>query len=234
MKLIIKEVYSNFRVDKNSKAIFVGMLQGVLEGQQLDTLDYFVVTDPEAGEFEKAVSKYAAIVGTEANVTRDGSYRAEGKTLSGLGNDGRLHQTIIITSAICRQAIMEVAFMLGYLNMDEKTIHEKQLEQLYSVHLIVHEIGHAVDYENRYRMFGTVNTKSFYNLGNERERQEYFLENAFSLWGEYYAETFSFKNFNKTPNKNEGNLLWCIDSYFENQVNFYLERAYRIPSYCEV
>lgn len=107
MKLIIKEVYSNFRVDKNSKAIFVGMLQGVLEGQQLDTLDYFVVTDPEAGEFEKAVSKYAAIVGTEANVTRDGSYRAEGKTLSGLGNDGRLHQTIIITSAICRQAIME-------------------------------------------------------------------------------------------------------------------------------
>ena len=74
---------------------------------------------------------------------------------------------------------MEVAFMLGYLNMDEKTIHEKQLEQLYSVHLIVHEIGHAVDYENRYRMFGTVNTKSFYNLGNERERQEYFLENAF-------------------------------------------------------
>ena len=118
--------------------------------------------------------------------------------------------------------------MLGYLNMDEKTIHEKQLEQLYSVHLIVHEIGHAVDYENRYRMFGTVNTKSFYNLGNERERQEYFLENAFSLWGEYYAETFSFKNFNKTPNKNEGNLLWCIDSYFENQVNFYLERAYRI------
>lgn len=58
MKLIIKEVYSNFRVDKNSKAIFVGMLQGVLEGQQLDTLDYFVVTDPEAGEFEKAVSKY--------------------------------------------------------------------------------------------------------------------------------------------------------------------------------
>lgn len=77
-------------------------------------------------------------------------------------------------------------------------------------------------------MFGTVNTKSFYNLGNERERQEYFLENAFSLWGEYYAETFSFKNFNKTPNKNEGNLLWCIDSYFENQVNFYLERAYRI------
>lgn len=112
MKLIIKEVYSNFRVDKNSKAIFVGMLQGVLEGQQLDTLDYFVVTDPEAGEFEKAVSKYAAIVGTEANVTRDGSYRAEGKTLSGLGNDGRLHQTIIITSAICRQAIMEVAFML--------------------------------------------------------------------------------------------------------------------------
>lgn len=111
MKLIIKEVYSNFRVDKNSKAIFVGMLQGVLEGQQLDTLDYFVVTDPEAGEFEKAVSKYAAIVGTEANVTRDGSYRAEGKALSGLGNDGRLHQTIIITSAICRQAIMEVAFM---------------------------------------------------------------------------------------------------------------------------
>lgn len=86
MKLIIKEVYSNFRVDKNSKAIFVGMLQGVLEGQQLDTLDYFVVTDPEAGEFEKAVSKYAAIVGTEANVTRDGSYRAEGKTLSGFPN----------------------------------------------------------------------------------------------------------------------------------------------------
>ena len=99
------------------------MLQGVLEGQQLDTLDYFVVTDPEAGEFEKAVSKYAAIVGTEANVTRDGSYRAEGKTLSGLGNDGRLHQTIIITSAICRQAIMEVAFMdADALNADENTV----------------------------------------------------------------------------------------------------------------
>ena len=118
--------------------------------------------------------------------------------------------------------------MLGYLNIDEKTIHEEQLEQMYGVHLIVHEIGHAIDYENRYRMFGTVNTKTFYKLGNERERQEYFLENAFSLWGEYYAEAFSFKIFNKTPNQNEGNLRWCINSYFKDQVNFYLERAYRM------
>ena len=228
MELRIKGIYSNLHIDENAKAILVGMLQGILEGQQLDTLDYFVVVETESGEFENAVSKYAAIVGTEANVTRDVSYHAEGKTLSGLGIDGRLHQVIIITSAICRKAIMEVALMLGYLNIDEKTIHEEQLEQLYGVHLIVHEIGHAVDYENRYRMFGTVNTKTFYNLGNERERQEYFLENAFSLWGEYYAEAFSFKNFNKTPNQNEGNLRWCIDSYFDNQVNFYLERAYRI------
>lgn len=228
MELRIKEIYSNLHIDENAKAILVGMLQGILEGQQLDTLDYFVVVETESGEFEKAVSKYAAIVGTEANVTRDVSYHAEGKTLSGLGIDGRLHQVIIITSAIFRKAIMEVALMLGYLNIDEKTIHEEQLEQLYGVHLIVHEIGHAVDYENRYRMFGTVNTKTFYNLGNERERQEYFLENAFSLWGEYYAEAFSFKNFNKTPNQNEGNLRWCIDSYFDDQVNFYLERAYRI------
>lgn len=98
------------------------------------------MADTEAEQFEKTVSEYAAIVGTDADVTRDSSYHAEGKTLSGLGNDGRLHQTIIITSAICRQAIMEVAFMLGYLNMDEKTIHEKQLEQLYSVHLIVPHI----------------------------------------------------------------------------------------------
>ena len=97
------------------------------EGQQLDTLDHFVVTDPEAGEFEKAVRNMLQLLEQRRMLPRDGSYRAEGKTLSGLGNDGRLHQTIIITSAICRQAIMEVAFMLGYLNMDGKLYMKKAI-----------------------------------------------------------------------------------------------------------
>lgn len=228
MKFVLEDSYSDFQINDNVKPIIEGLLQFVLEEYPIHTLDYFVVSEAEPRKFADCVKKYATIVGTQANVTQDDSYCAVGKTLFGLDEKGNLHQAIIIGSFVCREAFVESGRMMKIIRIDGNPDYEKELDKLFGIHSIVHELGHAVDYENQYRMFGRVDTKVSYNLEIEEERQQYFLHNAVSLWGEYYAEYFSYKMFRSPESQNENSLLQCVEKYKSKERGFNFERAYRI------
>ena len=56
---------------------------------------------------------------------------------------------------------------------------------------VVHEIGHAVDNANVYSLSGCIDNKLLFNL--DLELDEYIEKNSYSLWGEYFAESFPYR-----------------------------------------
>ena len=102
--------------------------------------------------------------------------------------------------------------------------------QFMSLALILHEIGHAIDNEQQYKISGTVNTKVLYDL--EYEYDEYVKNTALSLWGEYFAESFAYRIIRITDESTggkESELEKCIGTYsIGTDRNTLLDRVYRI------
>lgn len=230
MEFIIENNCSN---PENIEAInphIKPLFHELFDNLNISSLEYFVIADSEEENYAKAVLKYASMVGTEAHVTQDGHYFTAGKSLDGIDEDGRLHQAIVIKSSIWVCAALEYMRSQGFLS-------EELLRQLYpnytALPLIMHEIGHAIDNENQYKMAGTVNTKIAYDLRYEYD--EYIKQTALSLWGEYYAEAFAYRVIRSEEDltlDKEEELIKCIKSHSLgiNQ-NALLERIYRILYY---
>ena len=205
-------------------------LEGILNemGQNLTSLDYFVVADSEDTRYAKTVMKYADILGTEAHITQDGRYFAAGKVLEGIDLVGNLHQAIVVKSSIWVNAALD------YLNaqklLSEQAQQKMSMPPYMSLALILHEVGHVIDNENRHNIFGAINTKIKYNLSCEYD--EYIKNTALSLWGEYYAESFVYQIIRTEDDFTQGReseLIACLSSYsMGTDMNSLLERVYRI------
>lgn len=228
MKLIIEQNCYNLEEVKSVTPQMEAFLMDALKYQSKISLDYFVIADDGDENFAQSVKKYAALVGTDTNITQDGSYLAVGKSLNGIDEHGELHQAIVIKSSLWVCAANEL--------FESQTLQNNEIKQQINMpekiasQTILHELGHVIDNENQYRMFGEVNTKVRYDLRYEYD--EYAKETALSLWGEYHAELFaciaSHVNQNLTKD-NEENLIECIRSYsFGLSGGALLERVYRI------
>ena len=99
-----------------------------------------------------------------------------------------------------------------------------------SLAMVLHEIGHAIDNEFQFGISGIINTKSLYDL--EKEYDEYVKQEALSIWGEYFAESYAYqiiKTIDKLTEEKEYGLEKCIRTYsFVTNRNTLLNRVYRI------
>lgn len=202
-------------------------IKNIVSSQNLDSLRYIVVADSNIENYRKSVEKYAKILGKDVYVTNDGSYNVAGKSIEGFSESGEYIQAIIIKSAL----------VLGmYADLLTKEEVSKQFsaeyETLKNVGLatVIHEIGHAVDNANVYKIRGYLNEKIYYNLAVELE--EYIVNTAYSIWGEYFAETYSYRVLStmelSTPSKEE-ELISCMKFFSkEKNINAVVERIYRI------
>lgn len=230
MEFILEENcydFNNIDIANSNIKSFLGSL---IRQENIVSLDYFIVADSSNDKFKETVMQYADIVGTEANITQHGDYSAEGKSLCGLGKDGILHQAVVIKSWIWMLA--ECEYMRSQGQLPDEILKQMSLDNR-ALSLIIHEIGHVLDNENQYKMSRTINTKIKYDL--PREYDEYVTQMALSLWGEYYAESFSnqvisLKEYSTL--EQETNLINCIKGYcLEPKIGAALERAYRILYY---
>lgn len=230
MEFIIDKNCSNLENVEIVSSYMTPFLCELLNSLNVLSLDYFVVADSEEKSYANTVMKYASIVGTEASVTQDGQYFAAGKALNGIDEDGRLHQAIVIKDSIWVCAGLEYMRLQGRL---PEEILERLQPNYISLTTIIHEIGHIIDHENQYKMFGTVNTKIAYDLRYEYD--EYITQKALSLWGEYYAEMIAYQivcsEEDLTINK-EKELIKCIKTFsYGTDTHAILERVYRILYY---
>lgn len=202
-------------------------IKTIVSSQNLDSLKYLVVADSDVDNYSNSVKKFARILGRDAHVTNDGSYYGAGKTIEGFVVAGEYAQVIIIKSTLIFGMYTDLLIKNGApqeLFSDFVNLRDVGLIT------VIHEIGHAVDNDNVYRIRGCVNDKIFYNL--DADFDEYVENTAYSLWGEYFAESFSYRILSAmelvVDNKEE-QLKDCIE-YFSKEKNWkaIVERVYRI------
>ena len=228
MEFIIEENCYNIEAVETITPYIKPFIENVLTAQNISSLDYFVIADSREESYSETVNKYASMVGTDAHITQDGSYFTAGKSLDGIDEKGKLHQAIVIKSANWVCAAFEYMDSQGLLK--EGMLEQMNTPQFMSLALILHEIGHAIDNEQQYKISGTVNTKVLYDL--EYEYDEYVKNTALSLWGEYFAESFAYRIIRITDESTggkESELEKCIGTYsIGTDRNTLLDRVYRI------
>ena len=227
MEWIVEKNCSNSQTAAKCMPFFQPYIEMLLKEIELNSLDYFVIADSNDVLFRESVEKYAFILGIEENVTQDGLYFAAGKTLCGINVDGRIHQAIVIKSEVWVEAAVEYAQDSGRLP-EELCFCPSPSRSKCAI--ILHEIGHAVDGDFQFKISGSLNTKTQYDLRFEYD--EYVKQTALSLWGEYFAESFACKRLlpkEASINYCRSDLLTCLASYSNGTDGYDIrERVYRI------
>ena len=218
-------------VDKIILSIITPILQKsvleIIEAYKLESLKYMVIADNDTENYENTIEKFALILGCESCRDGDDNYQSAGKTLEGLSAEGKFSQVIIIKSGLIMLMLMELN---GANELIDSCCMDMRMKGL-GVSCVIHEIGHAVDNENIYKIRGFVNNKIYYNL--DEELNEYIEESAYSLWGEYYAEKFAYQFIKsidlQMESEKEYILKDCIMKYSKGKSrNEIVGRVYRI------
>lgn len=216
----------NCNIDK-MKEIVESVIKSIVRLYKLESLKYFVVSESEDEKFEETVDKYGKILHCCTALTNDGHYSAVGKTIMGVTEDGEFAQAIVVRLYLITAMYCDLMTRNG---VPEKLLFKESGLKDIGLVKTVHEIGHAVDNENIYKIRGKIECKVQYDLENEME--DYIEDAAYDLWGEYYAESFPFavyQDINDLTGSEIKELRSCILQYSKGEkVTDEVERIYRI------
>lgn len=216
----------NCNIDK-MKEIVESAIKSIVRLYKLESLKYFVVSESEDEKFEETVDKYGKILHCCTALTNDGHYSAVGKTIMGVTEDGEFAQAIVVRSYLITAMYCDLMTRNG---VPEKLLFKESGLKDIGLVKTVHEIGHAVDNENIYKIRGKIECKVQYDLENEME--DYIEDAAYDLWGKYYAESFPFavyQDINDLTGSEIKELRSCILQYSKGEkVTDEVERIYRI------
>ena len=202
-------------------------IRNIVSSQNLDSLRYFVVADTEIENYCDSVKYYARLLNKDTYLTNDGSYFVAGKTIEGKISGGESVQAIIIKSGLIIGMYNALLLRNGVPKENVPDMGDMRNIGLVTV---VHEIGHAVDNVNVYSLSGCIDNKLLFNL--DLELDEYIEKNSYSLWGEYFAESFPYRvlgAIDLVADNKEEQLKECIENFSkEKSRNAIVERVYRI------
>lgn len=202
-------------------------IRNIVSSQNLDSLRYFVVADTEIENYCDSVKYYARLLNKDTYLTNDGSYFVAGKTIEGKISGGEYVQAIIIKSGLIIGMYNDLLLRNGVPKENVPDMGDMRNIGLVTV---VHEIGHAVDNANVYSLSGCIDNKLVFNL--DLELDEYIEKNSYSLWGEYFAESFPYRvlgAIDLVADNKEEQLKECIENFSkEKSRNAIVERVYRI------
>lgn len=202
-------------------------IKNIVSSQNLDSLRYFVVADTEIENYCDSVKYYARLLNKDTYLTNDGSYFVAGKTIEGKISGGEYVQAIIIKSGLIIGMYNDLLLRNGVPKENVPDMGDMRNIGLVTV---VHEIGHAVDNANVYSLSGCIDNKLLFNL--DLELDEYIEKNSYSLWGEYFAESFPYRvlgAIDLVADNKEEQLKECIENFSkEKSRNAIVERVYRI------
>lgn len=202
-------------------------IRNIVSSQNLDSLRYFVVADTEIENYCDSVKYYARLLNKDTYLTNDGSYFVAGKTIEGKISGGEYVQAIIIKSGLIIGMYNDLLLRNGVPKENVPDMGDMRNIGLVTV---VHEIGHAVDNANVYSLSGCIDNKLLFKL--DLELDEYIEKNSYSLWGEYFAESFPYRvlgAIDLVADNKEEQLKECIENFSkEKSRNAIVERVYRI------
>lgn len=177
--------------DSISELLHSFLLQHI-QSYSITSLKYFVIADNDAVNFHNVVNHYAQKLNAERYIDDTDMYELVGKTLEGRCDDGVYAQAIVVKSDLV------VSMLHDFKYLDELSRGETKAEsnvQRVGLMTVTHELGHVVDNEIIFNQTGTVNLRVRYDLRKKDEHDEFFLQQAISLWSEFFAESFVFNSY---------------------------------------
>lgn len=236
MKLIIdnqctymKEVdYLDQKIEK--------VLNAILDKVNVSSLTKIIITSADDAEYREAVRYYSVEIDEETNVTV-GDYVGVAVTIRGINQNGELEQIIFM-----RESIYLYLKRYFFEKNDKETTCELE-QQAYEI--LIHEIGHSIDEEYRYRKYEDIPVAKEYNL--EFELEEYSIYEMLQLWSEYFAQRFVYilcenpslvsdgeikKNMEYIENDNfleKNNQMYRCLYYFAHYMAYYHHNKQELP-----
>lgn len=218
MQVIIE---NNCEINENYIKFIEVFVKQLIVKCDINTLEMFVIASDDTQEFGKTIIEYSQKLG-KVDVDLDrGNYDVLGKNLTGFIN-GDLRQIVVV-----RKLAIEMLFS-ALTEVDKRTVDESN-EELITIggQIVLHEIGHVYDNEQRLKNNCYLEEKQEYNLSEEYGR--YLLDTSSALYEEYRAELFASQSLQRADllKKKKAYLEECIRDRLENYANIE-ERAYRI------
>lgn len=197
-------------------------------GMALKSLKYLMIADSDPDKFYEEVYRQASILNVEIFCGDSKMFQAAAKVIEGIDNNGEYSQIIIVKSGMMNLMVADWEYLNGNSNKICLTNYDEFKGS--GLAIVLHELGHVIDNELLYLLSGEVNLVNGYNLLNRKEREEYYLQSAIGLWGEFFAEYFVYdvcpqlKGLIKSKKQD---LLNCIYEYYGSNITPE-DRAYRI------
>lgn len=233
MQLIIEE---NCSVPSKDELDYVTptlkkYIDSIVDTFHIDTLDYFVIADSDQSNFTATVKKYAALIGTDTNITDNDGYQTAAKSIDGVDCEGIYHQVIIIKGMMWTSMLYDLLRLT--CELPQELVEQTDSIKYLSLTAIVHELGHAVDNLYQFRHEGYCDEQIAFNLSAPDEYEKYVYRSTLSLWGEYFAESFCYEIIKQElPCSSDELTVECIKTYSRGGLrNQIVERVHMILYY---
>lgn len=194
----------------------------------ISSVESIIIADTEDQKYYEALCYYAKTINATIALHESGSYQDAGKCISGIGADGKFKQIIVLKSAIINILMLDYAILCEKQSLDIS--QQYRSVQWLGITTILHEFGHAIDNQNLFFYHNFLNEEKGYNFSIKSEFEQYFLDGAISLWGEFFAESIPFNMYPalKTLTTSKFNeLVNCINNYKGKNISAN-DRAFRI------
>lgn len=157
--------------------IIQAALNKIVEMFKVVSLEKIVITHSEHTKYHRSIEVYCEEIDNDIT-TSSGEYTGVGILIKGVDKKGIFKQNIFLKEMI-------------YLYLKEyflAILEEREVQDLASqaYQIVLHEIGHGIDEENRYNRYKDIPSKSSYNL--RLELKEYVSYEMLQLWSEYFAQ----------------------------------------------
>lgn len=204
------------------------IVKDLSNGLNLSSVKSIIIADTEDHKYYETLCYYARTINATIAPYGSGIYQDVGKCISGIGADGQFKQIIVLKSAIINILMLDYAILCEKQRLDISQ-HYRTVQWL-GITTILHEFGHAIDNENLFFNHSFVNKEKGYDFSIKSDFEQYFLDGAISLWGEFFAESLPFNMYPAlrtltTSKVNE--LVNCINNYKGENVSAN-DRAFRI------
>lgn len=161
------------------KALIEDLFNKLFEELKLTTIKKIVITNNDQHEYVKSVKGHAEYLDRNIHLTNDENYQGSATVIHGLDEFGALQQILFMKDFIY------FSFCYSVMNK-ELSKQEDQDFLILSKEITFHEIGHALNYQQMFEVYGYSTPDKQFDLSYEYE--EYIMHESLQLWSEYYAQ----------------------------------------------
>lgn len=181
MELIFMPECNLDPIVRNLDHVVISLLGNLLSKLNLHSLQKIVITGEGMADYTAALQQHGSELDSHINITNSSNLQGAAVVIHGVRPDNQIEQIFFI-----KDFIYEL-FVLGLFIMENPEQTNGDASQgAIGLSFLMHEIGHAIEYQTSYENYGYHAPDKVFDLRYEYE--EYVRYEAMQLWSEYYAE----------------------------------------------